>query len=322
MLRAVAARFNQIYPWQGVDEDRKIPGMIVPMGGSNLVRIEQGSNLRLESSHPMLKIEKLDGKYDWPPKVVGSLVVKPGYIPTAMADPVYFRISSQHALTAKILAMTAKGTEAARLEVAVLRPRIVKVSIRPVLVHGPDGLGLVLASKEPIDAKAMVAQMNSYWTPQANVVFQLVGQPPVILVDDDRYRKLYGLEDLASPLSQAFFINVLEDICRESMDPIADLTMLLVRQVGMKDNSSTPTAGDHGKSSLYYPVSVISDSRGSNPVVMAHEAGHIIGRVDINHGPNFDHTAGESDLMKKGQLMYAKIPYDDVISSFNPSGAK
>jgi hypothetical protein len=307
--------FREIYPRSGVDEDRNPPGIIVPLGGTNFVRLQGAPNLRLRSSSQLLEIRQVDSTA-WPAVALGPLVLKPGFPPTTLSDVKYFSISSKHPIVAKVDAVGYGGAQAT-LDVAVLKPRNIKLSIRPVLIHGPDGTGLVMSSQRPFDVNDIVAQMNSYWTPQANVIFKLVGSTPLPLVDDDRYRKAYGNGD-KSPLSQGLLVDRLRDVLADAPDPSADLTLLLVNLVGKKPGRDDSFASyDDGDSNLEAPLAYISDKRALMPELTAHEAGHIIGRQDIMHGPDFVHTKGQFDLMRDGGSVFGKIPYEDVIRSFN-----
>lgn len=171
----MVAFFRQLFASRGVDEDRKPnAGMIVPVDGFNVVGLD-GTLVHLKATPDVLNIDKLKGAAG---EIMGLLSM--GLNPLGRYNALaltyqYFRISPKHRIpiSAVVEAVSPYGTEA-KLDVQVLKPRNVKLSIRPVQVRGPQGDGLVYHRKRPFDPKAMVDQMNSIWTPQANVVFTLI----------------------------------------------------------------------------------------------------------------------------------------------------
>src|SRR5712691_1700327 len=172
------ASFREVFGNAGVDENATpMPGMIVPRGGSNIVRLVGGRDLSIDPP-PTLKIAEII-----PPsistvlgEVVSSLLTPAVLIGRAidLRDSRFFTVSGHSAhgrSTAKVKAINPRtAAVAAALEVAVLGQRRVKLSVRPVQIRDAQG-SVVFHSKRPFDVKALVGQMNSIWTPQANVVF-------------------------------------------------------------------------------------------------------------------------------------------------------
>jgi hypothetical protein len=203
------------------------------------------------------------------------------------------------------------------LQVAVLKPRTVKLSIRPIQVRSPQG-ALVNHSKEPVDANAMVDQMNAIWTPQANVVFTLVSSTPAQLTDEARIAKILRLSAPTAPLPQIVNKTLFNDLLTENKDKNADLTMFLVERasIGPQTNAQIVNGATlHG-------TSLISDSRAKEPLLMAHEAGHFLGN-DSGHTDEPDPDGTVKD--KRKQLMvtggatlgYSLVPFDLAIALFN-----
>jgi hypothetical protein len=319
------AIFQEIFLAAGVDEDAKPrPGMIVPVGGSNVMRLAGGTGLRLEGPRP-LKIEEL------PPSQTAimaalSLGINPAGLlrPGALIGARYFVISGRTPIgPVQVKAVGANSSKPDPvLDVAVLRQRKVKLSIRPVQVRGPQG-GLVFHSKKPFDFKAMVDQMNFIWTPQANVAFELVSSDPVQIIDEAEIAKILDLKETKeAPLPSMVVLQRFKELFNRLKDKSADLTMFLVESVG--DLNDPRILYGHANPALGITdpalgISLIGDQRVFVRELMAHEAGHFIGSMTGADGKlmNFGHTGGPSDLMHDGGREIAKIPFHDVIDFFN-----
>jgi hypothetical protein len=321
------AFFQEVFMSAGVDEDAKPhPGMIVPVGGSNIVRLAGGTGLRLEAPRP-LKIEEVP----WNQGAILTAVslsfnfaglLKPG----SLLDARYFLISCATPIGPSPAKVNAVGASSSRpesvLDVAVLRRRKVKLSIRPVQVRGPQG-GLVFHSKKPFDTKAMVEQMNSIWTPQANVAFDLVSSDPVQIVDEAEIAKILDLKETKeAPLPSMVVLQRFKDIFNRLKDKSADLTMFLVESVG--DLNDPRVLYGHANLALGITdpslgISLIGDSRVYVRELTSHEAGHFIGSMTGPDGKliNFGHRGGTRDLMQDGGSIVARIPFHDVIAFFN-----
>lgn len=66
LTQAIAmARFSEVFRCSGVDESpnvpqkSKIPGMVIPNGGSNIVALEDGESLRVHSENKHIRIEEI-----------------------------------------------------------------------------------------------------------------------------------------------------------------------------------------------------------------------------------------------------------------------
>jgi hypothetical protein len=302
------AAFEQLFVSAGVDEDRHPkPGMIVPLFGSNVVRLTGGKGRRIEAP-PTLAIKELS----FNDVGLASLIFNPGGAlkASAVSDSRYFQISSKVLISpdnpATVKAVGQYGS--ADLNVAVVKQRKVKLSIRPVQVLGPQG-GLVFHSQKPFDTKAMVATMNGIWTPQANVSFELVSETPAPITKEEDISKIWPRSDSRRDIVN---MTLARDVLNRNKDPNADFTMFLVQFCGWMDGNNFSSAEGVGDDD--FPVALISDGRVNVPEMPAHEAGHFIGTKD---GKRFPHTSGRFDLMKVGGNVVAKIPFDHV-TRFNP----
>jgi hypothetical protein len=321
------AFFQEVFAAAGIDEDAKPrPGMIVPVGGSNVVRLAGGPGLRLEGP-PSLKIEEVP----WNQGAILTALSLPFYLagslkPGALLGAQYFQISSTTPIgpvPAQVKAVGASSSKPApALDVAVLRRRKVKLSIRPVQVRGPQG-GLVFHSKKPFDTKAMVEQMNFIWTPQANVAFELVSSDPVQIVDEAEIAKILDLKTTKeAPLPSMVVLQRFKDLFSRFKDKSAGLTMFLVESAG--DLNDPRFLYSHAKQVMGITdpalgISLISDDRASHRELMAHEAGHFLGSFAGRDGKLviFPDRGGTRDLMQNGGSETAKIPFHDVIDFFN-----
>lgn len=319
------ASFQEILASAGVDDEAKPhAGMIVPLGGWNFVRLAGGADLRVPPVVP-LKIVELPGIMALALIEVASTFSKlPRSLkPTAMFSDRYFKVSGARAGSAEVKAFK-KGSSIpeAVLEVAVLRQKKVKLSIRPVQVRNSQGQW-VFHSKIGFDANAMVEQMNSIWTPQANVVFELVSPAPVQIDDDAEIARILDLKQEKASLPQRVVFPHFADLFSRLKEPKADLTMFLVERCGDGGKLDAPykNALDvAGTTDAERGISLISDARRALPDLLAHEAGHFIGSFRTARGQfvRFGHMGGTRDLMQNGGSATARIPFNDVISYFNP----
>jgi hypothetical protein len=321
------AFFQEVFAAAGVDEDAKpSPGMIVAAGGSNIARLAGGKGLRLQAPRG-LKIEELSPI----PSVILIALLSPSNLvsllkPGALTDARYFRISGSAPIgprLAQVKAVTAgKSRPEAVLDVAVLKQRKVKLSIRPVQVRAPQG-GMVFHSKKPFDTKAMVEQVNSIWTPQANVVFELVSSDPAQITDEAEIAKILDLKmSKEAPLPSMVVLQRFSDVFVRLKDKNADLTMFLVESAGDLNDPRVLYSHANKVNGITDPllgISLISDARTSQRDVMAHEAGHFIGSRPGRDGKLmiFGHRGGTRDLMQDGGSEAARIPFHDAIDFFN-----
>lgn len=319
------AAFQEVFSVSGVDESATpFAGMIVPLGGSNIARLADGKGVRLQAPRT-LKIEEI------PPMVIALLSALPFNLVSAPksgapGDARFFRISGSVPVgpkPAQVKAVRAgRSRPDAVLDVAVLKQRKVKLSIRPVQVRGPQG-GLVYHSKKPIDVNAMLEQMNAIWTPQANVAFELVSSDPAPIIDEAEIAKILNLTlKKEAPLPSMVVLQRFSDVFKRLKDKNADLTMFLVEAAGdLRDPRVLYSHATqvNGITDVELGISLISDARASQHEVMAHEAGHFIGSRSGRDGKLvvFGHRGGSRDLMQEGGSDTARIPFHDVIDYFN-----
>jgi hypothetical protein len=314
------ASFQEVFASAGVDEDAwPRPGRVVPLGGFNVVRLAGGRGLRLDAPQT-LKIEEFLGS---PAAAIATLSLifdfSSAFRPAALGDSRYFKISGAVATGAAPIQVKAVRSGQSKpdviLDVAVLRRRKVKLSIRPVQVRGPNG-ALVFHSKKPFDVADMVSTMNDIWTPQANLAFELVSSNPAPLTDEEQIAKAYDQKETNRlQLPSMVVLDRMKGILSGFKGPGADLTMFLVEQCGHLDPPALRNiTADEGITAPDLGIALISDGRTRVREVMAHEAGHFVGS---RPGQNFGHTNGPHDLMHDGGRAEAKIPFHDVISFFN-----
>jgi hypothetical protein len=320
------ASFEEVFAADGIDEDAQpFPGMILPVGGAKIARLARGKRLRLQAP-PALKIEELSPLL---PAILAGIpmIAMDSLIHDALGDDRYFRISGNAPIGPRRVQVKAVAPGSSKpqavLDVAVLRKRKVKLSIRPVQVLDPQG-GLVFHSKKPFDIKEMVEQMNAIWTPQANVALELVSSNPVQIIDEVEIAKILQLKaSKGASLPSMVVLQRFADLFSTFKDKGADLTMFLVQSVGDLGNPDALYSHATVVAGATIPergISLISDDRTTLRELLAHEAGHFIGS---HAGPNgklihFGHRGGKRDLMQEGGSAVARIPFNDVIRFFNP----
>ena len=316
------AKFQAVFTAFGVDEDAKPwPAMVVPTIGSNVVALAGGDGLRLEMPNTLKYDELHPGAVGPLPEFFtpfGLLMLKPQI---GIFGRRYFRIASRFKTpaTAQVKAFGAgRSKPDAELHVSVLAPRSVKLAIRPV-VSGPSDRP-TYHSRQPFDVKDMCGHMNFVWTPQANVVFELVGSDDAPITDGAEIAKILDVKTEV-PLPRMVVIERFRDVfvrLRDQNKKRADLTMFLVE--GAADSLGPGVLYSHahrvkGVTDPTLGISLISDDRASDTNVMAHEAGHFLGST---RGPNgkwiiYGHQGGTSDLMQEGGSDVGRIPFKEAI---------
>jgi hypothetical protein len=169
----------------------------------------------------------------------------------------------------------------------------------------------------------MVEQMNSIWTGQANVVFELVSSDPAPIDYEHRIAKILDLKMTdKAPLPAFVVLQRFADLFNGLKDKNADLTMFLVESAGDLSDPKAPyrtATRVSGITDSALGISLISDDRTSLFELMAHEAGHRLGSLIGKDGKfvRFGHRGGPRDLMHEGGSTTAKIPFHDVVDFFN-----
>ena len=302
------AAFKEVLANAGVDEDRKpYPGMIIPAApGTNLVRLDGGTGYKVHwpASLSYAELTPKDALSE-----VKTAAAKLGSaVPILPADSRVFRVWARAAPRNQTVTATKRHakTPEANLEVSVVHARPISLAIRPVQIPDPaDPKKVTSHSHLPTDPKtlnAAVAFMNSIWTPQANVVFNLVSTAPYLPSGAD-IAKAFGLKATSGSLADSVDFPKFGDLFDQNKDK-ADYAMFLVYKA---TDTGSPTDAVTMRD---LPVSLISDSRKSLPDIFAHEAGHLLGfRGHSGKGPK--------ELMNEGGSIVDKISYGDVISIFN-----
>jgi hypothetical protein len=120
----------------------------------------------------------------------------------------------------------------AKLQVVVLKPKPVTVSIRPVQVRDSSGK-LVHHSKLPFDAKKLIEEINLILTPQTAIVLSLGLTTPTPVLDEALITKLLELKTVTkTPLPEMVSVDRLKGAFKDLHDPKANVTIFAVQNVG------------------------------------------------------------------------------------------
>ena len=318
------AVFQQVFARSGVDESRTPTGAIVPLSSKvppefTLVRLT-GATPEMRLKHPdWITHEEISGSglLTFVSMYLGSLGLTAAFPLMVQPDTRYFKISGRMATKQVDVTAVSRRGEEGKLQVRVLPRRKVDLSIRPVQVRASSqSSALVFHSKQPFDINAMVDHMNEIWTPQANVVFNLVSSNPVPIIDEVEIGKAY---DQSGPIAlpQTVTLDRVRNILNRNKDAKAELTLFLVQTCGVLDQGGRNTSTPQGVSDDEFPIGLISDARIHIHELLAHEAGHLIGRK-FNSGKNFHHSGGKFDLMMDGGNVEAIVPFKDVLHFNQP----
>lgn len=319
-------RFLEILRCNGVDQDASpYAGMIVPAGGENQVLLETyGLDVAVQPAG--LKVMEFDGQELTADMLSGikSALSKPDVDPQqrdaflpdmSWKKPRFFRIRGNGATgfpgtALHVFSRTSRGAKiAATLQVAVVDPLIVKVAIRNVRARDAQGR-MRFHAKRPVDPAREVAQMNAIWTPQTNVVFQLVPSTDVDVDHDDpktqmELGKAYGLKDPTtlpfSPESTVWADKNSAWFARHRVAG-AHMTFFVVHKLHSGGDPVYGRGGEtpNGTMNRQLGVGFIADSR--LPSTFAHEAGHFIG--------DMDHKGTATKLLMRGEGSGYKIPFE------------
>ena len=327
----MGALFREVWPWSGVDETYSGGvSMIIPMGGSNFIQLENGEGL------------------DVVPKKKGNIVVH-DLAKEPNRDGLRKRIKSQSTLrqvaanparrTFEIVGKNPAGytgidVEAidpkskkveAKFHAVPMRPRKVTVSIRPVQVRDAAGI-LTLHSKLPFDAKKMLEWLTLIISPQTNIVFSLGLTTPAPVLDEAVIAKVMEYK----PGTKAVVPNTIgmdrfRDVFVKLRDPKADATVFLVEKTadGLTQNGAPIVVdGVMDSTNLIGFVSDLKDV-GLYARLLAHEVGHYLGRY---FNDTKKKTVGFDDLHSDAnKLMHQggsgwNIPFEHCLNYFNRTG--
>jgi hypothetical protein len=176
----------------------------------------------------------------------------------------------------------------ATLQVAVVDKMVIKVAIRNVRARDKQGQ-MRYHARRPCDPVSEVAQMNIIWTPQTNIVFELIPSTDVDVDHNDpttrrELAEAYGMKTSATADFLAESTVWSEKNSRwfaRHKVPGTAMTFFHVHNIHSGGDAVYGKGGytAQGTMNRELGVSFISETR--LPSTFAHEAGHYIGR----HGP-------------------------------------
>ncbi len=337
----MAAAFHEVFPAFGVDEDRKPPGMIVPLHGSNIVALEGGPDLKVVPEKDFVRVVKLDSasvqKYTLLANQQKLMTREKRPLGT---DTIYFEVYGKNlgrrdGTILKAIDPKTPKKEGPSLKVVVVGNKTINIAIRPVKVRDEKGNWASHSSKQ-FDPDLLRDQMNAIWTSQANVVFDLISSDPFLIeeVKLAEHLKRTGVS------REAFLKDIhiqafapLFKVPKDFKDPKdhksrkVDLTFYMVKSIldlnlAHPHERGTYPAGATIRDDRFTLVcdqielDLVRQSRQLDTIpgiTLAHEAGHFMG-VD-----GHDTTAGNAMLMANGGPIVGlgKVPFDQVIQFFN-----
>jgi hypothetical protein len=279
--------FQEVFRRSGIDERRSPPGMVVPLGGDNIVAlIDPGRKLKFEPAHA-LEIKEIDAAQIRTRVIqVRDTFSEPDIDPQLKAaslpaifngDARFFEIKGRGKINFPglvVIARSANKTMEAKLQVVVLPEIKVKVAMRNVMVAGSGGAPAFHA-KKPCSPQDELLTMNRVWRTQANIAFELV--PSDWLVIDDSLAAVkqelanaFGMKDTSlATFPDVIEVEKLKGFFVKHKVPGAHLTIFCVDK--LLSNGSFP----NGSFARGLDLAFISSQRGPN--TSAHEAGHFLG---------------------------------------------
>jgi hypothetical protein len=309
------AAFREITPAAGVDEQTPSggAGIVVPWKGSNVVLLEGGAGLNVASNHrPAVEVDPITD-----PQQFMALVIQHDLFSLYDTTGLSWALAMLKAGTYRFFKVTGNavpGLDVARvqatnprtsrveamLKVLVVRPKTVKIALRPVQVLDDRG-NPALMMKTRFEPQLLRDQMNAIWTPQANVAFQLTSTDAVVI---DGLPPGADRADIQNPTTRPGFLS--------KKDKAAHVTAFFVRwaingATGACLGVTDPEAG----------FMLIGDDRSES--TLAHEGGHFLGSLNENgtFSQVYDHPGGQDPvlLMRDGGAG-RKIPYG-AVTDFN-----
>jgi hypothetical protein len=292
-------RFRELLRCVGVDEEAS--GMVVPVGGTNLVLLDTagGKELSVISNHPAVEVGEIDGtairrklidtnievqQPDVDPQFTAEM------LPTSMFwydKPRFFEIRGTVPVGfpgASIQAWAGRRLETS-LTAVVLDEKKVKIAIRNVQIADGNGRPTFQTSK-PVDANKEKANMDAVWQRQANITFDLISTDPVFINDKDpttraKLGRAFGMNEPDNAVFPAEIdVITLESFFADLKVPGALLTFFVVDKLKGGASGSTRSSG----------VIFISGSQ-KRQTTFAHEAGHFFRDSGANGSWTYrDHT--------------------------------
>ncbi|MEP7074715.1 MAG: hypothetical protein ABI878_02810 [Acidobacteriota bacterium] len=301
----MSAQFTEVLPNYGVDSTAiSIPEMIVPLRGTNHIFLIDGDGLDVKAETPNM-VEITESK---------------DFIRGSLLKPRMFRLKGK-GLPGKagLQVVARRGTVVvARLRVFVLDNRIVKLAVRPL----QTARGVYHAKVIP-EIAAFVDQMNQIWTPQANVLIDLVLDSLALINNDPeenaRAMGAFQSDGFTPDATQGVFqesIGMLSYSTVKSFGPVftsfldndpiknVEFTLFVVQAISTYLGSFTSGATDPS-----YKFALVRGDASSR--VWAHELGHLLRKF---HGEST--VAGEL-MVSGGPDTDTKIPVKEAVEVFN-----
>ena len=329
----MSIRFGEVLKGSGLDLDAQ--AMILPLRGSNVIKVfDAAPDLTLFDDRGILTIKELDAAAALSDKLLMyqlAVVLSMGDVGAASlmqlkmgiemglqlaGKPRFFQITGTtlggEAGTTLRVAKDRKSKAAVSLRVVVLRPRPLKLSIRPVQVRNDKG-NLVFHCERNYDAKALLSRINAVWTPKANLVFSPASLDPAPLDDQDAIAKAIGSTTskvTVPPIIEFDDFSEMFQKLRDKEKPKGDFTIFLVHRLTHGGTDTFGTTNQKGGFAL------VSDSgRDDDQHSMPHEIGHFFGT--LGKGSLYGDNNTSDDLLMAQGTDGTKVPFEDVIHFFN-----
>jgi hypothetical protein len=209
------AKFYEVYRCVGVDEAANPPAVLLGFNRTVLVALADGDGFTVKSRHPNVMVTEVTD----PRELIArrndrhKALMQPGVDPKLRAALTPDIVISRRGPT-RYFIVYGKGLvgppptfieaisggrstkDDAKLQVVVVEEKAIKLAIRNLRVFDADAGGLVDHAKQPSDPSDDTVAMNAVWTPQANIVFNLVSADPLVIDERDA--------ETQKELSQAF----------------------------------------------------------------------------------------------------------------------
>ncbi len=329
----MSVAFRETWKWSGVDETTPDgPAIVVSMGGSNFVQLENGADLDVGPKNKKSKkikitevgastrgsLEKLEKVKKEQITLRSELRFNSGRRTFEIhgLQPAGYRGEEVQAINT-----SEKNKVEAKLRVVVLKPKLVTVSIRPVQVRNSSGK-LVHHSKLPFDAKKLIEEINLILTPQTAIVLSLGLTTPAPVLDEALIAKLLELKTVTkAPLPEVVSVDRFKGVFKDLRAPKADVTIFAVQKVGSGLNQNGSAIEKTGTMDSNLKIGFVADNSDHFFYVrtMAHELAHFLGRrrTDNNTYTGFDDLYTDADkLMHQGGSGW-KIPLEHCLNYFN-----
>ena len=306
------AAFQEVFRRSGIDERRSPPGMVVPLGGDNIVAlIDPGRKLKFEPAHA-LEIKEIDAaQIRTRVMQVRDTFSEPDIDPQLKAaslpaifngDARFFEIKGRGKIALPglvVIARSANKAIDAKLQVAVLPEIKIKVAFRNVMVPGSGGAPAFHA-KNPCNEQPELLTMNNIWRPQANIHFERVPSDWVVIDDSQAAVKqelanAFGMKDASlATFPDVIEVEKLKGFFVKHKVQGAHLTIFCVDKLWSNGSSL------NGSFARSLDIAFISSQRGPN--TSAHEAGHFLGYYSKSVSKPWDsqgHTLEKDPKNKK-----------------------